>query len=91
VVGWSSLVLIGGGEARCTRLFHHLPDKLLIYCPFPFLPHTAYEGDEATLNAIVILLGSLAANEDMCIAIETGNVFPPILKIFKKFPQNRVR
>jgi hypothetical protein len=63
----------------------------LLSISFPFLPHTAYEGDEATLNAIVILLGSLAANEDMCIAIETGNVFPPILKIFKKFPQNRVR
>lgn len=47
-------------------------------------PPAAYDDDEVTQNSIVILLGSMAVNEDMCISIESGNVLPSIVRIFKR-------
>jgi len=49
-----------------------------------------FEGDEPTQNALIVLLGSVSVTENMCISIESGNVFPAISKIFKTVAENKL-
>jgi len=52
------------------------------------LSREEYEEDEDALNAMVVFLGTMAVNENVCLLIESGLVLPGIYSILDRHPQN---
>lgn len=48
------------------------------------------EEDVAAMNSILILLSSMAVNDELCLTIESGNVLPGIHNLFRRHIPNRV-
>jgi len=77
-------------------VYNRAPERKRVINQTKVLPTVAglvsqkdYEKDAGALNAMIVFLGTMAVNEDVCHLIWTGNVLPGLANVFKNHFNNK--